>query len=65
METGRVYRFPVTDGKHLYHYTVKVQKQHSIEMMDGSRRKAWKLRFDAVEGGAGAGAPSVVCLAGR
>ncbi len=51
METGRVYRFPVTDGKHLYHYTVKVQKQHSIEMMDGSRRKAWKLRFDAVEEG--------------
>ncbi len=51
LETGRVYRFPVTDGKHLYHYTVKVQKQHNIEMMDGNRRKAWKLRFDAIEEG--------------
>ena len=51
LKTGDEHQFSVTDGKHLYYYSVKVQKQHFLEMMDGTQRRAWKLRFDAQEYG--------------
>ncbi len=50
LATGRKYAFPVTDGKRLYRYRVRVQKRHEIEA-GGKKRKAWKLRFDAIEEG--------------
>ncbi|HID46107.1 MAG TPA: DUF3108 domain-containing protein [Chromatiaceae bacterium] len=50
LEPGKEYHFPVTDGKHLYHYMVKVRKRHHIEVA-GRKHLAWKLRFDAVEEG--------------
>jgi len=50
LATGREYTFPVTDGKRLYRYRVRVQKRHEIEA-GGKKRKAWKLRFDAIEEG--------------
>lgn len=48
LETGREYAFNVTDGKHLYHYRVRVQRRQRI-VVGGKQHDAWKLRFDAVE----------------
>ncbi|WP_456404832.1 DUF3108 domain-containing protein [Thiolapillus sp.] len=50
IEKGREFSFSVTDGKHLYHYRVRVQNRRLIEV-GGRKRQAWKLRFDAVEEG--------------
>jgi hypothetical protein len=50
LEKGSKYAFTVTDGKHLYHYRVRVQGRQRINI-GGKQRNAWKLRFDAVEEG--------------
>lgn len=47
---GKEYAFSVTDGKLLYRYRVKVQNRRWIDVGE-KKRKAWKLRFDAVEEG--------------
>ncbi len=50
LETGAVQKYVTTDGKHLYHYRVKVEGRNRLEV-DGQQRWTWKLRFDATEEG--------------
>ncbi len=47
---GLRYHYAVTDGKHLYHYRVSVEKRHLL-VVDGKEYRTWKLRFDATEEG--------------
>ncbi len=50
LETGMVRQYATTDGKHLYHYRVKVENRRLL-VVDGQSRWTWKLRFDATEEG--------------
>ena len=47
---GKVFRYAATDGKHLYHYRVKVESRRLLAV-DGRSLWTWKLRFDATEEG--------------
>ncbi|WP_456373726.1 DUF3108 domain-containing protein [Thiolapillus sp.] len=44
------FHYTVTDGKHLYHYRVRVKKRQLLKV-EGTKRWTWKLRFDATEEG--------------
>ncbi len=50
LEAGAVRQYAATDGKHLYHYRVEVESRKLLEV-DGQKRRAWKLRFEATEEG--------------
>lgn len=44
---GAEYKFPVTDGKRLLEYRVKVQGEEQIQVA-GKQQQAWKLLFNAL-----------------
>ncbi len=50
LETGAEQNYATTDGKHLYHYRVKVESHKRLKV-HGQKRWTWKLRFDATEEG--------------